>query len=571
MYALHILSGPWKGKRVTVREPNLVIGRDAECHLRLPDDEISRKHAVIEERPDGLTIRDLGSLNGFQVHQQTVREARLQDGALLEIGRTRLQFRVATAQAGPSRRRVGWLQGWTAVAVAAVLIGQLLLLVALSMRGMELLSVVEKTITIKDRFTGPRPAATGDVLLAEARAIAEEPVAAPEPGPVSNELTRLRADVEDLRRQVAEAAAPVAPPVLPPEEPPPVIEPPAAVEPVPEAVPAIEPTPAPELIPEPAPPEDPLIQRAKAMLGEAAAEIQKVNFLEADQMLERIQIMAPDFLPAYIERSRLYEQRGLLNKAGEQWAIVLQKSIGTPLYEQAAAERIRLARAAAAVPPPATPSRRAESAVPERRLPRRIRIASMEQEKLPTSEGYEEMRLLRVAVRSVASERQLDPDDIRIAVTFFDEELTSREIVPTSATVPRSPLPVVSEGASGAPYTVTATYMLPAGRRAEDEKATGKRLRYYGFAVRVYYREELQDEGARPKSLLEKVRTLPTPFHSPSAAAPAAPVAVTNAPAPLPALEPDTPPAAKTQSRSRTKKPAPKPAPPSDADEPVGR
>lgn len=564
MYALHILSGPWKGKRVTVREPNLVIGRDAECHLRLPDDEISRKHAVIEERPDGLAIRDLGSLNGFQINQQTVREARLQDGALLEIGRTRLQFRVATAQAGPSRRRVGWLQGWTAVAVAAVLVGQFLLLVALSMRGMELLNVVEKTITIKDRFTGPRPAATGDVLLAEARAIAEEPVAAPEPGPVSNELTRLRADVEDLRRQVAEAAAPAPPPVLPPEEPPP------AIEPVPEAVPAIEPAPAPEPAPEPAPPEDPLIQRAKTMLGEAAAEIQKVNLLEADQLLERIQIMAPDFLPAYIERARLYEQRGLLAKAGEQWAFVLQKSMGTALYEQAAAERIRLARAAAAVPPPSTPARRADPGTTERRLPRRIRILSMEQEKLPTTEGYEEMRLLRVAIRSMASERQLDPDDIRVAVTFFDEELSSRDLVPTAAAAPRSPLPVSGEGSSGAPYTVTATYMIPAGKRAEEEKATGKRFRYYGFAVRVYYREELQDEGARPKSLLEKVRALPAPFHTPSAAAPAATTAVTNAPAPAVPPAPATLPAAKTPSRSRTKKPAPKTTH-SEADEPVGR
>ncbi|MBU1909011.1 MAG: FHA domain-containing protein, partial [Verrucomicrobia bacterium] len=335
MYGLHILSGPWKGKRVTVREPNLLIGRDPECHLRLPDDEVSRKHVLIEERPDGVTVRDQGSLNGFLVNNQPSRECRLNDGAILELGRTRLQFRVALPPGGPSRRRIGWLQGLTAVAVAALLLGQGFFLFALSLRGMQLLKTLEKAIAPAATVRAAAKTEEGDKLLAEAQTYLKETTPAPsepsesasasEPGEMSHEISKLRADVEDLRRQVAEAAAPV--PTPPPPEP--------SALPPPEPEPVAEPTP-------PAPAEvveDPLVQRARAMLDEATLEIHRVNLLEADQILERIQIMAPDFLPATIERARLYEQRGLLSKAGEQWADVLQRSIGTPLYEQAAAER----------------------------------------------------------------------------------------------------------------------------------------------------------------------------------------------------------------------------------------
>lgn len=292
--------------------------------------------------------------------------------------------------------------------------------------------------------------------------------------------------------------------------------------------------------------EDPLVQRARAMLDEATLEIQRVNLLEADAILERIQIMAPDFLPATIERARLYEQRGLLSKAGEQWADVLQRSIGTPLYEQAAAERIRLARAAAAIPPPSTPARRRASATTESRLPRRIQLVSMEQEKLPVTEEYEEMRLLRISLRSAVSERQIDPDDISVAVVFFDEDRVSKEVAPTGAVTPRSPLRVGGEWQPGAQHTVTATYMVPAGTRDAEEKKTGKRPRYHGYAVRLYYREELQDEGARPKALLEKVRTLPSPFHKSSRPAPKP--AATNLPPIAPAPAPQAPPAPKDES-----------------------
>src|SRR6185436_16195384 len=41
-----------------------LIGRSAECQLALDDPLVSRKHAAIRVRKDGVTVEDLGSRNG---------------------------------------------------------------------------------------------------------------------------------------------------------------------------------------------------------------------------------------------------------------------------------------------------------------------------------------------------------------------------------------------------------------------------------------------------------------------------------------------------------------------------
>lgn len=45
-----------------------LIGRSAECQLALDDPLVSRKHAAIRVRKDGVTVEDLGSRNGVLVN-----------------------------------------------------------------------------------------------------------------------------------------------------------------------------------------------------------------------------------------------------------------------------------------------------------------------------------------------------------------------------------------------------------------------------------------------------------------------------------------------------------------------
>lgn len=70
-----------------------LVGRGAACDLVLADEDVSRGHAELERRWDGVYLRDLGSKNGSLLDGQPVdHETRLRDGAVVQFGKTRLRF-----------------------------------------------------------------------------------------------------------------------------------------------------------------------------------------------------------------------------------------------------------------------------------------------------------------------------------------------------------------------------------------------------------------------------------------------------------------------------------------------
>lgn len=81
------------GSAVEVREPTRV-GRGGENAIRLDgDDFASTRHAMLEPRPDGLWVEDIGSTNGTFVNGARVTTARLLvAGDVIRIGKT--DFRV---------------------------------------------------------------------------------------------------------------------------------------------------------------------------------------------------------------------------------------------------------------------------------------------------------------------------------------------------------------------------------------------------------------------------------------------------------------------------------------------
>jgi hypothetical protein len=109
------------------REPLVFIGREAACTLRLVENGVSDRHAVIERREDGYYARDLGSANGVRVNGQKVDNQRLVSGDELEVGSVRLRFEIVHEP--PSRRRsFDWLQALAAAVVACTILGQVVLL-----------------------------------------------------------------------------------------------------------------------------------------------------------------------------------------------------------------------------------------------------------------------------------------------------------------------------------------------------------------------------------------------------------------------------------------------------------
>jgi pSer/pThr/pTyr-binding forkhead associated (FHA) protein len=78
--------------RLTALDRRYVIGRGETCDMRLSSDEVSREHAAIVRRWDGVVIQDLGSKNGVSVNHQTGDELRVRDGDLVRMGPATLRL-----------------------------------------------------------------------------------------------------------------------------------------------------------------------------------------------------------------------------------------------------------------------------------------------------------------------------------------------------------------------------------------------------------------------------------------------------------------------------------------------
>jgi hypothetical protein len=84
--------GPAKGARFLIDQNEVAIGRSTDSPVFLDDVTVSRKHAVIEGREGIFTLRDLGSLNGTYLNNQTVSESQLATGDEIQIGKFHLLF-----------------------------------------------------------------------------------------------------------------------------------------------------------------------------------------------------------------------------------------------------------------------------------------------------------------------------------------------------------------------------------------------------------------------------------------------------------------------------------------------
>ena len=69
-------------------DSELIIGRDDDCAIRLPGNDVSRHHAELRRSGDGSTLRvsDLGSRNGTRVNGRVVQRAELRVNDVLRVG-----------------------------------------------------------------------------------------------------------------------------------------------------------------------------------------------------------------------------------------------------------------------------------------------------------------------------------------------------------------------------------------------------------------------------------------------------------------------------------------------------
>lgn len=80
------------------RDEELLIGREENCDIPLPDRQVSRNHARIFWENDSYYIEDLNSKNGTHLNgEDVVGIARLEDGDEIQIA---LRFKLAFVDAG---------------------------------------------------------------------------------------------------------------------------------------------------------------------------------------------------------------------------------------------------------------------------------------------------------------------------------------------------------------------------------------------------------------------------------------------------------------------------------------
>ena len=383
MYRLIILTGPDTGQRVTIESKPMVIGRDPDCAIRVADEEVARKHAVIEHKPDGVFIRDLGSMNRILVNHHEVREQRLKHGDTIELGLTRFLVQaIVQADVTDEARTIKRARKTILNSVAAaflILLGVLASIWILIQReektaeneSAEILPqepIETQTLTHLSEPTPPPPAAPIPPLVTAIVETGKQETADLRESlqPVSDELRLVREDIANLRETMKSLT--------------------------------VQPTP---------PPSAPVTNS----LTPESAEV-----------------------------------------------------IATPVTGL-----------------------------------RVVKLASVEHKKLPANDEFDERRMLNIGLAPEVLPAEIDPSAVHVEVAFFDED-PSNHIHQTHVITPKEPLTLDGPWEEKEQKIVTATYMVPAGFRNTEAGGPGK---YYGYRVRIFYHDELQDADARPKTLLD--------------------------------------------------------------------
>jgi len=96
---VEISEGGGEPKILALGAGPLTIGRHAENKVVIADDLASRFHCVIEKTDEGAMVRDLGSRNGTGVNGVRVKSRALENGDVVQVGKTTLTLIVPGAPA----------------------------------------------------------------------------------------------------------------------------------------------------------------------------------------------------------------------------------------------------------------------------------------------------------------------------------------------------------------------------------------------------------------------------------------------------------------------------------------
>lgn len=124
-FMLRGVSGATFGKTFAVTD-NAVLGRQPDCDIAVPAEEISRHHARLRVTPEGVHVEDLGSANGTFINDKRIQSGLLKPGEELRLDTVRfllvtpgMDARQQSARAAGTGRRGP--PAWAIVAGVVVL------------------------------------------------------------------------------------------------------------------------------------------------------------------------------------------------------------------------------------------------------------------------------------------------------------------------------------------------------------------------------------------------------------------------------------------------------------------
>jgi predicted component of type VI protein secretion system len=85
---------PPVGGPIDLTGERTLLGRDPSADLVVNDPSVSRRHALIERRPEGFVVLDQRSANGTFLNNQRVEQALLQAGQQLRLGAVSFEVRL---------------------------------------------------------------------------------------------------------------------------------------------------------------------------------------------------------------------------------------------------------------------------------------------------------------------------------------------------------------------------------------------------------------------------------------------------------------------------------------------
>jgi hypothetical protein len=210
------------------------------------------------------------------------------------------------------------------------------------------------------------------------------------------------------------------------------------------------------------------------------------------ELLRKADEVNPDHPAIIAEMAQTYEQMGITAKAMDAWRRIqlLGPTKAGSFYELAAR---RLGSGSAAVTAPGG------TALPGGESEKFLRLGACQAErdfKVNSGERY----VLHVPIAR-AGNRPINSQELNLEVFFFDR-VNNVQVAQTIA-----PEPVETWQSSPVDWTgageelLDVVYHLPALSPAEIQQH-GRRS-YYGYMLRLYYNNKLQDVAAEPRDLLE--------------------------------------------------------------------